>query len=315
MILEHIHVSDLFVTLDGVPFEDLKSVVQFMYDGWARLSKANFGSFLVVAQLLGMKWVDLVQINVEEMDAVANEASEPLQNITNVDLPQRKRKKCMKTKRHSKKLKCTRSERRLALRSPQNVVEETSQETDLAKMDENTFCTALGLKKITDEDVLPKLKLVSRTKRMPSLIKINCEEDKENGPPEHSVFIEEKNLSFLNANANEMRIRENNIEIECDVLEASSQYVVYEKENTEEIVELREGKGFILLVDFSCTSVVGHDCRSCKSLFEIWQKEFLENYSCMKSYYEPWAACQKQNLPMELDDVPLFTSWASIESR
>ncbi|KAK7573689.1 hypothetical protein V9T40_010880 [Parthenolecanium corni] len=248
MILEHIHVSDLFVTLDGVPFEDLKSVVQFMYDGWAKLSQANFDSFLVVAQLLGMKWVDYVQVNVEEVnDSGANEPSEPLQNITNTDLPQRKRKKCMKTKRHSKKLKCTRAERRLALRSPQVVVEATSHETDLAKMDEDTFCTALGLKKITDEDVLPKLKLVSRTKRMPSLIKINCEEDKENcEPQEHSVFIEEKSLSFLNANANEMRIRENNIEIECDVLEASSQYVVYDKGNAEEIVELPEGKGLII---------------------------------------------------------------------
>lgn len=220
MILDHIHVNDLFVTLDGVPFEDLKSVVQFMYDGWARLSKANFGSFLVVAQLLGMKWVDLVHVEQVESEMLS-----------------RKRKRCLKSKRHKK---CTRAERRLAFRSPQAVLD--SRETDLAKMDETTFCTALGLKKITEQDEQLK-RFVSRAKRMPSLIKIKCDiddENKENAQPEHKVFIEEKSLSFLNANANEMRIRENNIEIQCDVLEASTQYVVYDKGN-EEIVELREG--------------------------------------------------------------------------
>ncbi|KAK7573688.1 hypothetical protein V9T40_010879 [Parthenolecanium corni] len=67
----------------------------------------------------------------------------------------------MITKRHSKKLKCTRAERRLALRSPQVVVEATIHETNLAKMDENIFCIALRLTKITDEDILPKLSTLS----------------------------------------------------------------------------------------------------------------------------------------------------------
>ncbi len=269
MILDHKHVADLFFTIDGVLFEDLKSVVQFMYDGCAKLSGKNFRTFLIAAQLLGMKWVDYIRTLVDddqlpmlkpraetEVISITECRVQPLvlRNIANI--PKTKRKKCSKAKKHTKKLKSARLERKMTLQerpsAPTPVVEEmeTLPETDLAKMDENTFYAALGLRKVADVvrdsaaaksiDGHAKSVATSATKisltgeEMPDNI-AGCEVD-------GSVYIAEKNL-ILNAGANEMRIRENDIEIECDVLDATNQLVVYDKENAVgEIIELREGK-------------------------------------------------------------------------
>lgn len=274
MILEHIHITDLYFTVDGVLFEDLKSVVQFMYDGCAKLTNENFGSFLVVAQLLGMKWVDYIQIQMNDyipttvktiqeaelinMNLKSNEPKIPslaLKNITNLQT-RVKRKRCCKGKKYAKKVKSRRNQEKKIVSNADlssnldSECDDSLRETDLTKMDVITFCSALGLKKNvgTVREPFSKVKMDIR-KSVPSVIKINndTKSNKENvvlpSVYENSIFIEEKNLSFLSAGTNEMCIRENNIEIECDVLEASNQFVVYEKQQVVgDIVELQEGK-------------------------------------------------------------------------
>lgn len=263
-----------------------------MYNGSAKLYKQNFGSFLVVAELLGVKWLDRVQIlNDAESSQVITTVSEPDQvvkptnyetqpipvfkDLTNcLDTKGIKRKKHMKSKKHCKRSKCTKEDHKNdrrkhkvnhTFRHADHREKGSSKETHLADMDENTFCTALGLKKNelqSRENFKPDIvcktdaKIFSRNKTVPPLIKINREikstvESYETRDSNmfvseiNTVYIEDKNLSFLNIGANELCIRENNIEIECDVLDASTSQFVIDKGPVANIVELREGELFI----------------------------------------------------------------------
>lgn len=292
MILEHQNIGDLCFIIEGVSFDDLKSVVQFMYNGSAKLYKQNFGSFLVVAELLGVKWLDRVQILSEtepSSQVTTTNVSQPNQtipkpvnietqpisvfrDITNsLDTKAIKRKKHMKNKKHCKRSKCVkedhRSDRRKhklnhTLRRAENRDTGSGKQTHLADMDENTFCTALGLKKTQlqsrdnskpDSATKTDAKIFAKSKSVPPLIKINREITSKSNVESfdtrdanmfvseiNTVYIEDKNLSFLNIGANELCIRENNIEIECDVLDASSSQFVIDKQPVANIVELRE---------------------------------------------------------------------------
>lgn len=318
IVLEHQSIGDLCFIVEGVPFEDLKSVVQFMYNGSTSLTKKKVGSFLVVAELLGVKWLDRIQLLSDtdssqalNMDVVSqtepkassvvhdsvtetqstsiptpSPACSVFKNLTNVlDSNTIKRKKHMKNKKHCKKSKCAKEDHKHDkkrhkinhARHAENIIKSKEKapgkETHLADMDESTFCTTLGLKK--NNEVQPRelstksdsvninsdAKIVPKSRSVPPLIKINREvksnvESAESRDSNlfvseiNTVYIEDKNLSFINIGANELCIRENNIEIECDVLEASSSQFVIEKETSGNIVEIREGELYYFIVIF-----------------------------------------------------------------
>lgn len=295
-----------------------------MYTGSTKLNKNNFGPFLVVAELLGVKWLDRIQIlsdtessapvipnladvieptelkTVQEnfetrsTSAHSNITSSVFKDITNVlDSKLVKRKKHMKGKKHCKRSKCAKEDRneRKKHKSMHSFRHDHSfkfhkkvpgKETHLADMDESTFCTALGLKKNVEVqprelnskpesvDVKTDQKVLAKSKSVPPLIKINrdVKSNADNFESRDSsllvseintVYIEDKNLSFLNIGANELCIRENNIEIECDVLDASSSQFVIEKEATGDVVEIREGefynKFFIFIMNSDETEI------------------------------------------------------------
>lgn len=226
------------------------------------MNSHQVGSFLVVASLLGMQWIDTVTLLSEQHNSVISNRSPeliqtsavnvassqplPLSNITNVYATRtHKRKHGDSGKKPSSKSKLIRNERNHSRDFADGNVRPV---TDLAQMDENTFCTTLGLKKnVEARDTVKPQGSNSTRKSVPPLFKIissvktKCSEivevsESANLVSESSpVFIEAKNLSFLN----ELYIRENNIEIECDVLDAASHQLLIEK-NTG--IQMSEGK-------------------------------------------------------------------------
>lgn len=271
IIAEHCH-YDWSFTIEGVQFEDLRQVVRFMYSGNALLNSHQVGSFLVVASLLGMKWVDKVTLMSEQNSnsILMNESNElnhttdtissqqsvlPFKDITNVQTSRiLKRQKSDRNKKHNVKSKLMKIEH--GKRSKDYADENERPVTNLAQMDENTFCTAFGLKKNVEvrDNVKPEGAKFVR-KSMPPLFKIissvkaKCSETVEVSETTNlasdscPVFIEAKNLSFLNIDTNELCIRENNIEIECDVLDVASHELLMDKSAN---VQISEGRYIVI---------------------------------------------------------------------
>lgn len=244
MIVDHVHIGDLFFTLDGVLFEDLKSVVEFMYEGRTTVQSTNYSSFLIVAELLGMKWANRIQMSIDddrrlfcnERIASSSPESLPFSNISNVVTRHDVRKR-------SKRPKSVRLTSKTAQRSPSPVVDPL----ESSRIDKNAFCSALGLRKIRRTFRKSKSTDYRATNRFDKEnVTIPCEIKSEN-----AVYIEEKNLPpFFGAEAaEELCFRdENNIEIECEVsaeMSKTQHFIVYDRNGAavvaEDIAELREG--------------------------------------------------------------------------
>lgn len=276
IVADHKDVELTFI-IDGIRFDDLYLVTQFLYRGNIAVSDDQVRSVLLVAELLGMKWINDVCL-VSNCDAVESSSVNagksavpalsskllvPLKNITNtLSTKARKRRKYERIRKSPKKIKIRR--KRLDKSSLCRVVGcdqspriQNHLETDLAQMDENTFCTALGLKKnIQVRDLMktdssssfcravpPLLKILSDAKS--KFLEVNKVSESANSLCESKpVYIEAKNLSFLNIDANELYIRENNIEIECDVLNVTSHDLLFDKGNNAagNMLQLSEGK-------------------------------------------------------------------------
>lgn len=256
--------TDTCLLVEGIAYEDLKKLVHFAYNGSVKVSRENFGSFLVAAELLGMKWTNQVELY-GGGEPYSNAATKRVvfADITNTNAAA-KRRKPTKAKKCCKKSK--RAEKHDLVRVLNAVdIEEciADKENQIAEVDENTFYSALGLKKNTVS--VPSAATVARkSKSIPNLIKINraagkmaaelqCDNAANVFVSEmNTVYIEDKNLSFLN----EVCIRESNIEIECDVLDASSEFVI-EKDGAAvaNVVELRESKFDRSLECFVCANV------------------------------------------------------------
>lgn len=286
---------DITFTIDGVRFEDLCRVIQFMYKGNVVVSCDQIGSFLSITESLGMKWAGDVDIlshqNDTTSDPISNGASLaptsskksllPLKNITNLfTKKERKRKRNEKIQKTSKKIKIRKKnteESKLceAVKCDESSDEKNRLETDLARMDENTFCTTLGLKKTAAvRDVTKFDKFSSSRKTVPPLLKMSSDvgskflENVKMCEPANlcyssPVYIEAKNLSFLNIDANELCIRENNFVIDCDVLNVTSHELLFDKENnaTGSALPTTEGKFLLYFILFYFTKRVFISCR------------------------------------------------------